>query len=103
MLWWLISRSSSTRIPVARNTSTTAQAQKVRSSSVVRSRRLPVAGSSAQIRPPVVRVTLARVRVCPAAVKFCPGRVCCAARSKACVALRRSATLQTSSGSTGSR
>jgi hypothetical protein len=102
MLWWLISRSSSTRIPVVRNTSTTAQAQNAMSSSVVRSRRLPVVGSSAQTLSPVVRVTVDRVSDCPAAVKLCPGRVCRAEHNNSWVARRRSATLPTSSGSTGS-
>src|SRR6266700_1226378 len=48
-LWWESSVSSSMRTPVARRTSTVAQAQNARSSSMPRSRRLPVLGSSAQI------------------------------------------------------
>ena len=47
-LWWLSSSSSSTRMPVARSTSTAAQAQNAWSSSPVRSRRFPLAGSPAQ-------------------------------------------------------
>ena len=48
-LWWLSSGSSSIRMPVWRSVSIAAQVQNARSSSPVRSRRLPVSGSSAQI------------------------------------------------------
>jgi hypothetical protein len=60
--------------PVKRRTSTAAQAQNARSSSTARSRRFPVAGSSAQIFPLAGRVVTDRVRVCPAVVKVSPGR-----------------------------
>ena len=53
-LWWLSWTSSSTRMPVARRTSTVAQAQNAWSSSAVRLRRLPVPGSSAQTLTAVV-------------------------------------------------
>ena len=49
-LWWESSVSSSRRTPVWRRTSMAAQAQNALSSSRVRSRRLPVPGSSAQAR-----------------------------------------------------
>ena len=63
------------RMPVARSTSTAAQAQNACSSSRHRSRRLPVVGSSSPdlAEPPSGAVT-ERTRVCPAAVKASPGR-----------------------------
>ena len=48
-LWWVSSVSSSMRMPVARRTSTVAQVQNARSSSWMRSRRLPAPCSPAQI------------------------------------------------------
>ena len=53
-LWWVSSRSSSMRMPVARSTSMIAHDQKAWSSSQVRSRRLP-AGSAAQVSAPGLR------------------------------------------------
>ena len=50
-LWWDSSVSSSIRMPVWRRTSTAAQVQNAWCSSRVRSRRLPVPGSSAQVLP----------------------------------------------------
>ena len=44
-LWWLSCTSSSTRMPVERRISMVAQAQNARSSSAVRLRRFPLAGS----------------------------------------------------------
>ena len=61
-LWWDSSVSSSTRMPVSRRTSTAAQAQKALSSSRVRSRRLPLAGSSTQIRGVGALITSRRSR-----------------------------------------
>jgi len=48
-LWWLSSSNSSTLTPVVRSTSTIAQPQNAWSPSRERLRRLPVAGSSAQM------------------------------------------------------
>ena len=62
-LWWLSWASSSTRMPVARRTSTIAQAQNASPSSAVRLRRLPVRGSSAQMLAALVAAE--RVRVMP--------------------------------------
>ncbi len=67
-LWWLRSSSSSMRMPVARRMSTTAQVQNARSSSSPRSRRFPVCGSSAQIRP-VVSGAREPIRSPPATVR----------------------------------
>ncbi len=74
-LWCDSSVSSSMRMPVWRNTSTTAQAQNPRCSSKLRSRRRPVSGCSAQTRPVVWVFSTARRRVVPAAVNTSPGRV----------------------------
>ena len=71
-LWWDSSVSSSIRMPVCRSTSIIAQHQNPRCSSKVRSRRLPVAGSSAQIRPVVSVFITARRSVCPPAVNSEP-------------------------------
>jgi hypothetical protein len=51
-LWWVISSSSSIRTPVVLSTSTLAHAQNARSSSIPRSRRFPLAGSSIQTLSP---------------------------------------------------
>ena len=72
-LWWDSSVSSSTRMPVWRRTSMAAQAQNALSSSRVRSRRLPVPGSSAQVRRAGPGRRAARRSVCPAAVNISPG------------------------------
>ena len=74
-LWWDSSVSSSIRMPVCRRTSTIAQHQNPRCSSKVRSRRLPVAGSSAQIRPVVSVFIIALRSVWPPAVNGAPAVV----------------------------
>ena len=90
-LWWLSSRSSSTRTPVSRRTSMIAHAQKAWSSSRVRSRRLPVSGIVRPRRCPGRRAAeRTRVSVCPAAVNVSPGGVWRAASSRARAAVRRS-------------
>ena len=101
-LWCDSSVSSSIRMPVDRRTSTVAQAQNARSSSMPRSRRRPVAGSSTQILS-VGRVVIERVKVCPRKVNAWPGRVWQAAASSAAAVARRWSTVRTSTGSTGSR
>jgi hypothetical protein len=73
------------RMPVCRNVSTAAQVQNARSSSPVRSRRLPVSGSATQIRA-----------VSAVAVS-------CAVANLAAVMVRMSLTRDSSAGSTGSR
>ncbi len=102
-LWCDSSVSSSMRIPVCRNTSTTAQVQNPRCSSKLRSRRAPVSGCSAQTRPVVWVFSTARRRVVPAAVNTSPGRVCSAAASSSAVRARSAATQATRVGSTGNR
>jgi hypothetical protein len=87
---------------VVRSTSTAAQDQNARSSSIARSRGLPPAGSWTQILLVGFLVTV-RVRVCPAAVKRSPGWVWRAACRSASVVLRRSSTACTRTGRTGSR
>ena len=72
-LWWDSSVSSSIRMPVWRRTSMAAQAQNARCSSRVRSRRVPRAGSSAQIRRVRRWAMTARRSVCPPAVNSSPG------------------------------
>src|SRR5437773_1875258 len=86
-LWWDSSVSSSILMPAARRTSMAAQAQKALSSSLVRSRRLPVPGSSAQMRGEY-RDMRARLRVWPPAVNSSPGAAAMAARSRAAAASR---------------
>ncbi len=88
-LWWESSVSSSTRMPVARSTSTMAKAQKAWSSSRPRSRRCPVTGSSASTLAVADRRGTTRTNVCPAAVNVSPGAASRAADSTAAASLRR--------------
>ena len=81
-LWWDSSVSSSIRMPVCRRTSIIAQHQNPRCSSKARSRRLPVAGSSAQIRPVVSVFIIALRSVWPPAVNGAPAVVLAAACSR---------------------
>jgi hypothetical protein len=67
--------------PVCRSTSTAAQAQNARSSSMARLRRLPVARSSAQMLA-AAPLVVARASVCPAAVMTSPGLAARAACSR---------------------
>ena len=102
-LWWDSSVSSSIRMPVCRSTSTIAQHQNPRCSSKVRSRRLPVAGSSAQIRPVVWVFITGRRSVCPPAVNSAPAAVPAAACSRRAAAVRWSSAQAARAGRTGSR
>ena len=89
--------------PVWRNVSTAAKVQNARSSSPDRSRRLPVSGSSAQIRAASTVEVAVRRNVAPPAGNDPPGVVACAAARLAAVVVRASLTRDTSPGRTGSR
>ncbi len=100
-LWCDSSVSSSTRMPVWRRTSMTAQAQNAWSSSRVRSRRLPVTGSSAQVRGDGW-ARRARRSCWPPAVNVSPGAVARAAASRAAASLRLRSAAAARAGRAGS-
>ncbi len=102
-LWWDSSVSSSMRMPVSRRTSTAAQAQNPRCSSRVRSRRLPVPGSSAQIRPACCVFVTGLRSVWPAAVNNSPAAASRAACSRSAAGGALSADPGGRAGRTGSR
>ena len=80
-----------------------AQAQKPRCSSRVRSRRVLVAGSSAQIRALALGDSTARRSSCPPAENSSPDRAARQAASRAAEASRSAAADLSSTGRTGSR
>jgi hypothetical protein len=80
-----------------------AQAQKARCSSRVRSRRLPSAGSSAQVRAVSPLAMTARRSSCPPAVNASPGCAFAQAVSRTAEASRSAAADATRTGRTGSR
>ena len=102
-LWWESSSSSSARMPVWRRTSMIAHAQNAWSSSRLRCRCLPPAGSRAQMLPGAACGRMDRTRVCPAAVNSWPGCAGRAAVSSAAASWRHWAAARARTGSTGSR
>ena len=93
-------------MPVARSTSTAAQVQNAVSSSLVRSRRAPVTGSSAQVLPfarPAALVSGVLRKVAPPAVNRSPGAAAAAAASRAAASFRSWSTAVMRAGRTGMR
>jgi hypothetical protein len=105
-LWCESSVSSSTRMPVDRSTSTAAQVQNAVLSSRARSRRVPVTGSPAQVRPlacPAVLMSAVLRKVAPAAVNRSPGAAAVAAASRAAASFRPWSTTEMRAERTGMR
>jgi len=103
-LWWEISPSSSTRMPVSLRVSVHAQVQNALSSAAVRSARTPLAGSSAHTRTACLPAeVIVRRSVTPPEVNSSPGVVAAAAARRLAVAVRWARTWASSAGIAGSR